>query len=229
MNDRHIDDVLRRAAERSPKPDQAAVARIAAALSSSLSPVRPLPSQRVLTYAMLLICAAAGLFSAGVLGLYGIHALALEQAALIFLTLAALAWLAAAHTAAEMIPGAAWQGQPWRVPVASLLILSALFGVLFHDYRTDHFVDQGLVCLKAGLAVAAPAGLLCWIVLRRGCIVHPASAGLAAGTLAGFAGVIMLEMHCANLQTFHVMLWHTAVIPVSGGLGALLGKIAGQK
>jgi hypothetical protein len=43
-----------------------------------------------------------------------------------------------------------------------------------------------------------------------------------AGTLAGLAGVTVLELHCANLQVPHVMLWHTAVMPVSAAAGALL-------
>jgi hypothetical protein len=46
------------------------------------------------------------------------------------------------------------------------------------------------------------------------------------GTLAGLAGVTMLELHCANFEALHVMLWHTAVIPVSGAAGALLAWAA---
>jgi hypothetical protein len=46
---------------------------------------------------------------------------------------------------------------------------------------------------------------------------------LAAGTLAGLAGVGMLELHCPNFQATHILVWHTAVVPVSAALGALLG------
>jgi hypothetical protein len=46
------------------------------------------------------------------------------------------------------------------------------------------------------------------------------------GTLAGLAGVTMLELHCINLETLHVMLWHTAVMPVSAAAGALVGWAA---
>jgi hypothetical protein len=34
--------------------------------------------------------------------------------------------------------------------------------------------------------------------------------------------VTMLELHCVNLQAPHVLLWHTAVMPVSATAGALL-------
>ena len=50
---------------------------------------------------------------------------------------------------------------------------------------------------------------------------------LVVGTLAGLAGVTMLELHCANLEAPHVMLWHTAVMPISAAAGALLaGRLA---
>ncbi len=109
---------------------------------------------------------------------------------------------------------------------AGSLALLAVFAVLFHDYRTDHFVSQGIVCLTAGLLHAIPAGLASWLLLRRGFAVNSVAAGLVAGTLAGLAGVTMLELHCANFEALHVMLWHTAVMPVSAAAGALLGWAA---
>ena len=33
----------------------------------------------------------------------------------------------------------------------------------------------------------------------------------------------MLELHCANFQALHVLVWHTAVVPVSAAAGALVG------
>jgi hypothetical protein len=102
------------------------------------------------------------------------------------------------------------------------VVLAGVFALLFRDYRTDHFVSAGIVCLLTGLLHAVPAALLSWLVLRRGFAVNSASAGLAAGTLAGLAGVGMLELHCANFQATHILVWHTAVIPVSGAAGALV-------
>jgi hypothetical protein len=69
---------------------------------------------------------------------------------------------------------------------------------------------------------AVPVALASWLLLRRGFAVNAVAAGLAAGTLAGMAGVTMLELHCPNFEALHVMLWHTAVVPVSGAAGALL-------
>ena len=67
---------------------------------------------------------------------------------------------------------------------------------------------------------ALPRG---WWVLRRGWVTHAAAAGLAAGVLAELAGVAMLELHCANLEALHVLVWHTLVVPVSGVAGAIVG------
>jgi hypothetical protein len=78
----------------------------------------------------------------------------------------------------------------------------------------------------AGLLHAIPAALASWLLLRRGFAVNPVAAGLVVGTLAGLAGVSMLELHCKNLEVLHVMLWHTAVIPVSAAAGALVAWTA---
>jgi hypothetical protein len=49
---------------------------------------------------------------------------------------------------------------------------------------------------------------------------------LACGTLAGLAGVIMLELHCAKLLAPHLVVWHTAVLLVSAATAfALTGAV----
>ena len=102
--------------------------------------------------------------------------------------------------------------------------LLAVFAVSFRDDHTDHFFLAGVICLLTGLLHAILAGLLSWLMLRRGFAVNPASAGLVAGTLGGLAGVGMLELHCPNFQTAHILVWHTAVLPVGATVGALLAK-----
>jgi hypothetical protein len=102
--------------------------------------------------------------------------------------------------------------------------LAAVLAVCFRDYRTTHFMHAGLVCLVIGMLYAIPAGLLSWLALRRGFAVDAVSAGLAAGILAGLAGVGMLELHCPNFQAAHVLVWHVGVLLVSAGIGALCGR-----
>ena len=61
-----------------------------------------------------------------------------------------------------------------------------------------------------------------------GWVVNPVSAGFVAGLLAALAGVSMLELHCSNFQTLHVLVWHTLVVPVSGAIGAFLGWVVSE-
>jgi hypothetical protein len=170
---------------------------------------------------LILICAAVALAGAAGLGLKGIQKLGLLERALIFPALGILICLAALALVTEIVPGSRHRVAPGFLLVAGNLALVAVFAVLFRDYRTDRFVSQGLACLTAGLLCAIPAALASWLLLRRGFAVNPPGAGLAAGTLAGLAGVTMLELHCPNFQALHVLFWHTAVIPISGAAGAL--------
>jgi hypothetical protein len=222
VKDREIDEILKQAAQAPHDVDPALLDRVASSIGSSMRPVRPLPPAWVLASGLVLICAAVALAGAARSGFYGFQKLSVLERALIFPTLGILIFLAATTCVSEIIPGSRHRVAPgWLLGAGSLALL-AVFAVLFRDYRTDRFVSQGLVCLTAGLLHAIPAALASWLLLRRGFAVNSVAAGLVAGTLAGLAGVTMLELHCANLQAPHVMLWHTAVIPVSAAAGALL-------
>jgi hypothetical protein len=229
MRDREIDDILTQAADAPHHVAPALLDRIAGSLGTPLVPVGPLPAAWVLAGGLVLICAAVALAGAARLGLNGIQGLSVFERTLIFPALGVLISLAATAYAGEMTPGSRRRVSPGLLLGAGSLALVAIFAILFHDYRTDRFVSQGVACLTAGLLHAIPAGLAGWLLLRRGFAVNPSAAGLAAGTLAGLAGMTMLELHCANFEAPHVMLWHTAVIPLSALAGALLGWLGGLK
>jgi hypothetical protein len=220
--DKELDEILKQAAQVPHRVDPALLDRVAQSIGSSLRPVRPLQPARVLAGGLALICATVALAGAARAGFYGIRALSVLERALIFPALGVLIWLGASAAVSEVIPGSRRRTDPRALLAAGSLALLAVFAALFHDYRTDHFVSQGIVCLIAGLGHAIPAALASWFLLRRGFAVHPVAAGLVIGTLAGLAGVSMLELHCKNLETLHVMLWHTAVLPVSAAAGALV-------
>jgi hypothetical protein len=92
---------------------------------------------------------------------------------------------------------------------------------VFSDYRTERFVSQGMTCLTAGLLHALPVSVAGGLLLSRGFAVNPVASGLAKGTLAGLAGLTLLELHCPNFEAPHVMVWHIAVLAVSGVVGVL--------
>jgi hypothetical protein len=226
VRDREIDEILAQAARAPHDVDPALLDRVAGSIRPSLGPVRPLPPAWVLAGGLVFICAAVALAGAAGAGLYGIQKLSVLERALIFPTLGILIWLAATACVSEMIPGSRRRVAPGVLLGAGSVMLLGVFAVLFHDYRTEHFVHQGVACLTAGLLHAIPTGVASWLLLRRGFAVNAVGAGLVAGTLAGLAGVTMLELHCPNFEALHVMLWHTAVMPISGAVGALLAWAA---
>jgi hypothetical protein len=224
--DKAIDETLKRAAEAPSDIDPALLDRVGKSIESSLRPVRPVPPGWALTCGLVLACFAVALAGAGRLGLSGIETMNVLERALIFPALGILIWLAATVCVSEVVPGSKHRVAPSVLLGAACLALLAIFAALFRDYSTENFVHQGVACLTAGVLFAIPAGVLSWLLLRRGFAVNPVAAGLVAGTLAGLAGVTMLELHCPNFEAPHVMLWHTAVIPVSAAGGALLAWAA---
>jgi len=225
VKDREIDEILAQAG-RSPHPvDPELLDRIAGSVGSSLEPVRPLAPAWILSAGLLLAAAAVAVGVAARLGMHGIEGLSAWQRALIFPALGILVWQAALAGVREITPGSRRAITPALLLVAVCAALVTVFGAVFYDYGTGDFVPGGLKCLMAGLAAAVPAAAAAGLVLRRGYAVNPLSAGLAVGMLAGLAGTTMLELHCPNFQAPHVMLWHTAVIAIGGGVGALVAGL----
>jgi len=187
----------------------------------AMEPVRPLAPAWRLVSGLVLICALVGIAGALVLGPKGVRAMSPIEIAVIFPALGLMLCLAATYYAGAMAPGSRMSSPRWILPVAICLALIAIFAMVFHTYATENFLRQGVVCLKAGLLHAVPAALASWWLLRRGFAVDSVAAGLAQGTLAGLAGVLMLELHCAIFEAPHLMLWHVAVVPVSAAVSAL--------
>jgi hypothetical protein len=230
MTPDEIGRILAQAAHRATPEgdDNAAAERAAAAILGDLRPVRPLAPVWVFTLTLLVVFAAFAAASAAALGLAGVRALGPPQRTLIFSTLLATAWLAAAACARQMRPASGRNLSSLALAVASL-VFPIVFALLFHDYGTVNFVKGGIPCLRAGLAVAIPTGLAIAWILRRGFVLDWTAAGLAAGALAGLAGLGMLELHCPNLNAIHVITWHVAVVVSSGALGFVAGKIASHR
>jgi hypothetical protein len=223
VKDREIDEALEKAGGTARAVDATVLKRVADSIAPTLEPVRPLPPPWVLTAGLVLVCAAVALAAAAWAGFDGFEKLTVLERALIFCALGILAWLSAAGFVGELIPGSRRRlGAPSRLALVGAVLL-IVFALLFHDYRTDHFVALGIRCLLTGLVCAVPAALLGGLLLRRGFAVSPVAAGLVGGAFAGLAGVTLLELNCVNFQALHVLVWHTAVVPASAAAGALVG------
>jgi hypothetical protein len=223
VRDEEIHEILNEAARAPHEVDAALLKSVADSIQPSLRPVSPLASTWALTGAVFLICVAVALIGAMRAGFNGVEKMTLAERFLVFSTLGVLLWVTATAFVNQMIPASRRRVSPVALLGTTTVALLLVFGSLFRDYRTDHFLSAGVVCLLTGLLHAFPAALLSWFVLRRGFAVNSVSAGLVAGTFAGLAGVGVLELHCANFQAAHVLLWHTAVVPLSGALGAFVG------
>jgi hypothetical protein len=222
--DKELDDILKQAGTAPHPVDPALLNRIGASIQPDLRPVRPVPPSWALTLGLTLVCTAVALLGATRAGFYGFHKLSVLDRALIFPLLGVFICFTAASSVAEFIPGSRRTVPPLALLGMGAVALLAVFAFVFRDYQTEHFLSQGIVCLTVGLFHAVPTAIVIWFLLRRGFAVNPVTAGAVAGTLAGLAGVTMLELHCPNFEFFHVMLWHTAVVLVSGAAGAWLGR-----
>ena len=100
--------------------------------------------------------------------------------------------------------------------------------MVFDDYILGQFFRAGLRCLGLGMLTAVSAGILVWLLVRRGYILAPISAGCSIGALAGLTGLFGLELHCPILTIPHVAIWHAAVVAVSAALGAVGGWVGSR-
>ena len=73
MNDGEIDEILKQASQAPHQVDEALLGRVAASMSSSLGPVRPLPPAWTLAGGLVTACAAVALAGGAILGFRGVQ------------------------------------------------------------------------------------------------------------------------------------------------------------
>ncbi|HEY3838500.1 MAG TPA: NrsF family protein [Bryobacteraceae bacterium] len=224
MKDEDIDDVLKQMGDAHPDVDAALLDSISTAIGSNLQPTEPIGAPWRLTVSLAALAAMLAIAIALVLGPHGVVKMDLEQGLSVFAVLGFSMLLSSTLLAAEAVPGSPRILPPWSVVASSCLALGVAFALLFHEQRTGGFVVAGMKCLVAGTVSAIPVALLSRRVLRQGFFVNRAEAGLTAGTLAGLAGVAMLEIHCPNFEAPHLLVWHIGVVLLSAALGAWVGS-----
>ncbi len=205
--------------------DPALLDRVRTPILSSVTRVRPLAPAGVFAAAFLVIFAAVAVAGAKYLGIYGPQAMTPAQRIVMFAVLAVGALLAAVTTAQHMRPGSRTVRGAVLFAIAVIAIEAAFFA-LFHDYSVGRFVRWGTGCLKAGLWCALPAGVLVWLLFRRGYAAAPVSTGTAVGVVAGLAGLTTLQLHCPILTIPHMAVWHVGILVGSVAVGAAAGWIA---
>lgn len=196
---------------------------IGASLLPALKPVRPIAPRWIWIGAFVLLAGAIAVIGASALGMQGLWAATALQRTVILSTICLGAFAAAEVVAREMTPGNKRHISAAKVLAGSSVAIVLAFGLLFRNHGIADFVHSGIPCLATGLSFSAGTALLITLLVRRGFILDTAGAGMAAGTLAGWTGLCLLELHCANLSAPHVIVWHAAVLAVSGTAGWLIG------
>jgi hypothetical protein len=207
--------------------DSSQIDRLQKMILGDLHPVRPLLPSWVFLLAFALIF--VGLSYLGVLYLrpYGWFVLMPGQKIAVFGTLAATAALLAFSLVRQMVPGQKSLLRPGLLPVGLFVLLCLVVAGAFQVRADPDFLEAGKRCLKAGVPYAIPAALVFWLILRRGAILSPRVAGAITGMLAGLVSTTVLEVHCPNLNLWHILVWHVG-IALLGMVSGLLVSIAGQ-
>jgi len=141
------------------------------------------------------------------------------QTTAILSTLAIATGLLASSLVNQMVPGSRHGISPRLLPVIIPILLIIAIAVLFQFQHERDFWRNAWACIRAGTGIGISAVMPFWLVLRRGDILSPRMTGAATGLLAGLVGASVLEMHCPNLDAWHILVSHLGV--------AILATLAG--
>jgi hypothetical protein len=149
----------------------------------------------------------------------------LETAAI--LTALALSTVLLAHSLAhQMVPGSRNRISPRMLPIVITVALTIAITVLFQFQHERNFWGNAWTCIRAGALIGALAAVPFWLVLRRGAILSPGMTGAATGLLTGLVGTTVLEIHCPNLDAWHILVSHVGVAILCALAGLVIGLAA---
>jgi len=207
-------------------PSPATLRQIEQRMVADLRPVRPVAP------AQYLFAAFASIFILVVaLGVYRIGAFAFAmmsrlQAAVILSALAISAGLLTYSLIHQMIPGSRHSIPPNLLSFGIIISLMVVIAALFQFQHEQNFWANGWTCIRAGTPIGFLAAVPFWLVLRKGTVLSPRPTGATTGLLAGLTGTSALEMHCPNMDAWHILVSHLGVAVLGVMAGLLIGHIA---
>jgi hypothetical protein len=203
-------------------------ADLISALAADTTPVAPAPVKGSLAAASLLGTIVAGVVLVGWFGLRPLG-LGLQSGAF---------WMKAGYTLALALAGfllacrfAKPEGRSGRVLAIALLAAAVMIGLSAIELsHTEPGAIKPLmmgqswsVCSLRILALSIPVYLGSILVLRRLAPTRLASAGAAAGLLAGGLGASIYGLYCGETAATFVVIWYTLGIAASAAIGAVIG------
>ena len=207
-------------------PSPATLRQITDGMGTSLRPVRPLAPGRYF------LAALVGIFvSIVALGVYRMGAFAIAvmtplQTAAILSALAISTGLLAYSLVHQIVPGSRHRIPPRPLPVAITILLTIAIALLFQFQHERHFWGNAWGCIRAGTPIGVLAAVPFSLVLRRGAILSASMTGAATGLLSGLVGTTVLEIHCPNLDAWHILVSHLGVAMLCALAGLVMGLAA---
>ncbi|MEO5923822.1 MAG: NrsF family protein [Bryobacteraceae bacterium] len=197
--------------------------RIELRMMSTLEPVRPMLSRRLIWATLAVIYISIVVAASIRAGTYGLSAMAPWQTAAILLTLTVATGLLVHSLASQMSPGSRHIVLPDRVPLWAGLALAGAIFMLFRVQEERNFWLHNWACLRFGTLVAVATSLPAWLILRRGAVLSPMVTGATFGIFTGFAGAGVLELHCPILNVSHILTSHLGVVLLATLVGLAVG------
>ncbi len=145
------------------------------------------------------------------MGAFAIAVMTPLQTAAILSALAVSTGLLAYSLVHQMVPGSRHRISPRLLPVGITISLTIVIAVLFQFQHERNFWGHAWACIRAGTPIGVLAAVPFWLMLRRGAILSPGMTGAATGLLAGLVGTSVLEIHCPNLDAWHILVSHLGV------------------
>ena len=200
--------------------------RLHDALAASLAPVRPLPSQAMLTLTYLDL---SSLFLAQLRSpsskMAGIHLMTSAANLSMTAIFTGTGLLFSRELARTMIPGSR---RSWPTALTFALPAIAAFGgltVLFPWRQSDAFVSEGCHCALLEATIAGPVAAVFWQFARRGVLFFSPALGAVLAGLTVALALVPVQVQCMFLQTPHLLVWHAGTALLLIGLGSVIGRL----
>ena len=207
-------------------PSPATLRQIEEGMTTNLRPVRPVAPARYFLGAFVGIFVSIVALGVYRLGAFAIAVMTPLQTAAILSTLAIGTGLLASSLVHQMVPGSRHRISPGLLPVGITISLIVAIAVLFQFQHERDFWGNAWACIRAGIPIGVLAAVPFWLVLRRGAILSPSMTGAATGLLAGLVGASVLEIHCPNLDAWHILVSHVGLAILCALAGLFTGLTA---
>jgi hypothetical protein len=207
-------------------PSPATLHQIADGIATGLRPVHPVAPARYFFGAFVGIFVSIVALGVYRMGAFAIAVMTPRQTAAILSVLAISTGLLTYSLVNQMVPGSHHRISPRLLPVGITISLMIVIAVLFQFQHERDFWGNAWVCIRAGAPIGVLAALPFWLILRRGAILSPGMTGAATGLLAGLVGTSVLEIHCPNLDAWHILVSHLGVAMLCALAGLVIGLAA---